>query len=288
MASNLQPLSQNFAIVDANGFPTQYFIKWAQQRQIDITNGITAAQAQQLIDDWAAVREIIAGVGLSGGGVLSADVTLQLNAVLGNLNDVDVLTTPPINGDTLIYDAGDMMWKPGAVAGGGGGKSLLAILAPVNTNSVGWANYTIRQRVISTAFAKGGFSKLRLAYRASGTEGLTVDKVYIGVESGTPYEFSTTPTAVTFNGGSAGFAIATNASAVSDEILLAVPDGSNVVITLFVPASAGSTDGFRAGVETINGDYIYKAGDDATTLTPVGYSASVTAKSMIAMFTYGS
>lgn len=41
MAGNLQPLDEKFAIVDAQGRPTLYFIKWAQQRQIDITEGIT-------------------------------------------------------------------------------------------------------------------------------------------------------------------------------------------------------------------------------------------------------
>jgi hypothetical protein len=41
MAGELQPLAQNFKVVDENGFPTLYFIKWAQQRQIDISEGIT-------------------------------------------------------------------------------------------------------------------------------------------------------------------------------------------------------------------------------------------------------
>lgn len=47
MAGELQPLAQNFKIVDENGFPTIYFIKWAQQRQIDISEGITL---QNVID----------------------------------------------------------------------------------------------------------------------------------------------------------------------------------------------------------------------------------------------
>ena len=92
MPGEIQPLASNFQIVDANGFPTQYFIKWAQQRQIDITGGITAAQAQQLIDDWAAGRDIIAGTGLSGGGPLSSDVTINSDGVTIQQNGVDVAT----------------------------------------------------------------------------------------------------------------------------------------------------------------------------------------------------
>lgn len=36
MPGTLQPLDQKFAIVDSQGRPTEYFIRWAQQKQIDI------------------------------------------------------------------------------------------------------------------------------------------------------------------------------------------------------------------------------------------------------------
>lgn len=78
MAGDLQPLYNNQKIVGPDGYPTEYFIRWAQQRQIDISSGITAAQAQQLIDDWAAARDINTGTGLIGGGNLSVDRTLAL------------------------------------------------------------------------------------------------------------------------------------------------------------------------------------------------------------------
>lgn len=78
MVGNLQPLVSNQKIVMPDGTPTEYFIRWAQNRQIDISGGITAAQAQQLIDDWAAARVLTAGIGLDGGGDLSADRTFDL------------------------------------------------------------------------------------------------------------------------------------------------------------------------------------------------------------------
>lgn len=117
MPGVLQPLDQNLTIVGPDGKPTLYFIKWAQQRQIDIGDSITLAQAQALIDAWAAARDVSAGTGLSGGGNLSSDVTLSLNAGLDNLNDVD-LTTPPSDGEALVYDSGTSQWIPGSVAGG--------------------------------------------------------------------------------------------------------------------------------------------------------------------------
>lgn len=43
MAGALQPLDQKFAIVDTRGNPTEYFIRWAQQKQIDIGRSLTLA-----------------------------------------------------------------------------------------------------------------------------------------------------------------------------------------------------------------------------------------------------
>lgn len=79
MTGTLQPLAQNFQIVDERGFPTLYFIKWAQQRQIDITDGITAATAQALIDSWAASRNINTTAPISGGGNLGGNLTISHN-----------------------------------------------------------------------------------------------------------------------------------------------------------------------------------------------------------------
>lgn len=110
-----QPLNNRVPITNQDGTPTQYFIRLLQERGFTIDDKITAAQAQTLIDAWAAARDIFAGTGLSGGGNLSADVTINLDASLDDLNDVD-FSTPPTSGDALTYDGTN--WVPGAVAGG--------------------------------------------------------------------------------------------------------------------------------------------------------------------------
>jgi len=130
MTGNLQPLEQQFPIVDpATGRPTIYFIKWAQQRQIDITAGITAEQAQQLILDFMAAHQLQEGLGISitPSGNLADDPTIALNAVLDDLQDVDTETTPPTDGQALVWDDADQLWVPGDVASGGGGGSLQQI-----------------------------------------------------------------------------------------------------------------------------------------------------------------
>src|SRR3546814_19178602 len=107
MPGVLQPLSQQSPVVNEDGTPTEYVIRWAQQRQIDISEGITEAEAQALIDTWAASRSVIAGTGLSGGGPLSADVTLNLDASIDLLTDVDTSTTPPTDGQALVWNDTD-------------------------------------------------------------------------------------------------------------------------------------------------------------------------------------
>ena len=46
---------------------------------------------------------------------------------LGDLSDVDINTTPPSNGQTLVYDATNAEWVPGS-GGGGGGSALFGYL----------------------------------------------------------------------------------------------------------------------------------------------------------------
>lgn len=98
----VDPLQHNARIVDEKGFPTAYFIRqWMTSRQINLTvDDVTlsieeidaliaelqedvllahaAAVAAQSDADALESRQIIAGVGLSGGGNLTADRTINL------------------------------------------------------------------------------------------------------------------------------------------------------------------------------------------------------------------
>lgn len=65
MTGNLQPLDQKFPIVTPDGRPTLYFIKWAQQKQIDIGQGITAEQALAIIEQYLADHQLQEGSGIS-------------------------------------------------------------------------------------------------------------------------------------------------------------------------------------------------------------------------------
>lgn len=126
----LQPLQDRIKIVNDDGTPTQYFIRWAQQKQIDIRNSVTAEQVQQILVDFVATLTIAGGTGIQVTGSLALPpVTITLNAGINMLTDVDTLTTPPTNGQALVWDTATSLWKPGSVASGGGGSGALTFIS---------------------------------------------------------------------------------------------------------------------------------------------------------------
>lgn len=54
-------------------------------------------------------RAVIAGNGLSGGGTLASNVTISLNAGLGNLNNVTLGNV--VNGDALVFNSATSQWE---------------------------------------------------------------------------------------------------------------------------------------------------------------------------------
>lgn len=117
-----QPLVDNQPIVNERGLPTQYFIRWAQERQIAIEDGITADQAQQLIIDYLAAHALQAGhaIAITPSGSIADDPTIAFNGGMDDLSDVD-LSTPPTDQQVLVWDDAAGNWVPADQSGGGGG-----------------------------------------------------------------------------------------------------------------------------------------------------------------------
>jgi hypothetical protein len=118
MAGELQPLAQNFQVVDENGFPTLYFIKWAQQRQIDILKIADTAVAPGTYGDATHVGQFTvdqqgritaaANVAVSGGGGGGGTPTVRASKIQSSSANSYALTWPvgTVAGDIVIIFGG--------------------------------------------------------------------------------------------------------------------------------------------------------------------------------------
>jgi len=91
MVGRLQPLVNNQRIVGADGFPTEYFIRWAQQRQIDIGNAVSEERAIEIITAFFEDNPLLAGsgIGLTPSGNILDGVTISAEAqeILDQIDD---------------------------------------------------------------------------------------------------------------------------------------------------------------------------------------------------------
>lgn len=136
MTGNLQPLEQQFPVVKPDGTPTEYFIRWAQQRQIDIRSGITLADLAQYLADH--MLQAGSGILITPDGNISNAPTIaaDVQAILDQISTVQgsILFRGAAGWDELVPGtSGDFLKTLGAganpewAAGGGGGGSALEI-----------------------------------------------------------------------------------------------------------------------------------------------------------------
>lgn len=113
MAKVFTPLAPNVPIVDENGNPTPYFQQIMQELTdtkinaslIDALGGDPDEDAVVIWDDTAGELAFVPN-----------DELLSLD----DLTDVDTSTTPPTDGQTLVWVDADSEWAPGDVSGSGG------------------------------------------------------------------------------------------------------------------------------------------------------------------------
>jgi hypothetical protein len=127
----------------------------------------------------------------------------------------------------------------------------------------------MRQRLFDTSLTDLAGSFVRITVKSAAASQLKIAKMYIGPSAGTA-SFTSTPTQVTFDGGSASVLIASGGNLkVSDAIAFPYDGLSELVISTYHDATAG----FLGSTSITNSRIVSKAGDDAATLTASGYSS---------------
>jgi hypothetical protein len=130
MAGDLQPLDEKFPIVGPDGRPTLYFIKWAQQRQIDITGAVTADEALEIVVDHLVWGNIT--------GILSNQTDLQA-ALDGKLSVVETATYGP-NTQQMVSDP---LTENAAFSAGDVTKVSMASMNSGSLSNLGYASFNI-------------------------------------------------------------------------------------------------------------------------------------------------
>jgi hypothetical protein len=145
MTGQLQPLVSNQRIVNQDGTPTEYFIRWAQAKQIDLQGAITAQQALEIateyVADFMSDHPLTQGNGitLTPSGNIADGVTIaaEVQAILDQISTTHgtVLFRGAADWQALAPGTAGKFLKtngPGAdpewaTAGGGGGGALVKL-----------------------------------------------------------------------------------------------------------------------------------------------------------------
>lgn len=133
-------------------------------------------------------------------------------------------------------------------------------------------NYTWRIIFPTALLSNTGNPYVRVTFKASSSEALTLDPCYIGqkADSGDAYDFQAAPVQLLF-GGNAGFAIAAGATQVSDSAAFSIPAGKDIIVSFYTSGDASHNGFLRQTVATIAS--YYKSGSDASTQNATGYSS---------------
>lgn len=188
MVGTLQPLGKQYPVVNPDGTPTEYFIRWAQQKQIDIGEGVAASAVPAIIAEYLADHPLQAGAGIAltptGNVADSPTIATEVQGVLDQLSmtqgtvlyrgATDWAALAPGTSGQFLKTSGasaDPAWA--TVSGGGGATNL-------------WGFSNTAGTVSTSANKTKGF-----VFQVN--DPITIDKISMNVDGhgvGTPVDYT--------------------------------------------------------------------------------------------------
>lgn len=140
--------------------------------------------------------------------------------------------------------------------------------------------FSIRNVLVITGGAQG---QVRVTFKASGSAAFKVDHCSIGISNGTSANTTTTPTELTFSGGS-GFSIALGQSITSDFVNFSGFISTDKLVVIFdVNSAAGSGNYSDDNASTGNTNFFQAATVSWNVAAPTGFSSNINVNSGVSL-----
>jgi hypothetical protein len=156
--------------------------------------------------------------------------------------------------------------------------------AAANATEGGWDNFTLRTNIPAANLTDMSGTQMRITLTVPGSTTLAQDAAYMQSKGSATFDFSTSPTQIFWNGGSASFSIfgtgGSQVEIVSDPFSFSY-DGTHDLVFSFYGNPSASSNAFR-GNNTVSGPSdAYKSGNDASTTVASGYTNDATLNTVI-------
>ena len=141
----------------------------------------------------------------------------------------------------------------------GGGAYEEVFNRAITGSSGSWQNYTFRS-AINRIFMPASASKFQLGFTLNGGDGTQVSEVWVGKGSG--LVFNSAPTQV-FCGGNPGAIFTSAGITTSDEVTLDYDGDGNLIVSCYIPSTAGSNNRLGGTNATAGAAFYYTTGNVA-------------------------